>query len=309
MSSRQPTADSRRRDQEGPEIPAGSRRRSQRLRGAVAVSLAFLAARAAGGQYLAVFVDGRILPVRSVRLLDDGGQVRLELGEGGRIDIPIGRFDRIIEDAVEEKPKPIPHPPVRNRFRRSTAARRPSFRKGDRAFRARGQPPSQARGSRSRGGVGLEPLGSVPGGRPWVDAAHAVGMVRAGRRRSARSGGEPAGRHPPPGQAFGAVRRPVVGPGGVQRRGRDGRAGRGSTALSGDAGLRAEGLGAVLLLAPRCRQRRIATLIVKFRIMSTLLPRGTPVLRRRLFEMGCGGCDEAGRRDSATAPDGGAGRA
>jgi hypothetical protein len=85
------------------------------LKGAVVV-LALAAGRAAEGQYLAVFVDGRILPVKSVRLLDDGGRVRLELGEGGRIDIPIGRFDRIIEDAVEVEPKPIPHPPCRTGF-------------------------------------------------------------------------------------------------------------------------------------------------------------------------------------------------
>ncbi len=78
--------------------------------------LALVAGRITEGQYLAVFVDGRILPVKSVRVLDDGGQVRLELGEGGRIDIPIGRFDRIIEDAVEVEPKPIPHPPCKTGF-------------------------------------------------------------------------------------------------------------------------------------------------------------------------------------------------
>lgn len=116
MSSRPPTADSRQPGHEGPEVAAGPRAWSRRLLKAVVVMIALGAGQLAEGQYLAVFVDGRILPVKSVRVLDGGSQVRLELGEGGRLDIPIGRFDRIIEDAVEVEPKPIPRPPCETGF-------------------------------------------------------------------------------------------------------------------------------------------------------------------------------------------------
>lgn len=116
MSSRPPTAEIRRFGHDGLEAPARLGVWSRRLLKAVVLMLAVVTGQRAEGQYLAVFVDGRILPVRAVRLLDDGVQVRLELGEGGRIDIPIGRFDRIIEDAVEVEPKPIPHPPCETGF-------------------------------------------------------------------------------------------------------------------------------------------------------------------------------------------------
>jgi len=116
MRSRRATTDSRVPGRGGPEAPAGAGAWPRRLLKLVLVMLAVVAGRVVEGQYLAVFVDGRILPVKSVRVLDDGVQVRLELGEGGRIDIPIGRFDRIIEDAVEVEPKPIPHPPCKAGF-------------------------------------------------------------------------------------------------------------------------------------------------------------------------------------------------
>lgn len=76
----------------------------------VGAALACGGAPSTDAQFVAVFVDGRILPVKSARLLDEG-QIRLELGEGGRIDVPIGRFDRIIEDDVEVEAVPIPEPP------------------------------------------------------------------------------------------------------------------------------------------------------------------------------------------------------
>lgn len=61
-------------------------------------------------QYLAVFVDGRILPVTSARVLDEG-HLRLGLGEGGAIDVPVGRVDRIIGDEVEAEPALVKEAP------------------------------------------------------------------------------------------------------------------------------------------------------------------------------------------------------
>jgi hypothetical protein len=63
--------------------------------------------RGAGAQYLAVFVDGRILPIGGARLLDER-KIRLELLNGGGIVVPVTRVDRIVEDAVEPDPQPVP---------------------------------------------------------------------------------------------------------------------------------------------------------------------------------------------------------
>jgi len=64
----------------------------------------------AGAQYLAVFVDGRMLPVKSAGLVNER-RIRLELPSGGSIEVPLRRVDRIVEDAVEPDPEPIPEPP------------------------------------------------------------------------------------------------------------------------------------------------------------------------------------------------------
>ena len=52
----------------------------------------------AEAQYLAVFVDGRLLPVREVRLVGND-RIRLELPVGGWLEVPLTRLDRVIEDA------------------------------------------------------------------------------------------------------------------------------------------------------------------------------------------------------------------
>ncbi|HPC83968.1 MAG TPA: lytic transglycosylase domain-containing protein [Thermoanaerobaculaceae bacterium] len=87
---------------------------SWRWRRAAAVWLVVLALAAVGrqaaAQYLAVFVDGRMLPVKAARLLDER-RIRLELPSGGTIDVPLARLDHVIEDAVEPDPQPIPPPP------------------------------------------------------------------------------------------------------------------------------------------------------------------------------------------------------
>ncbi len=64
---------------------------------------------AAEGQYLAVFVDGRILPVTAARVVP-GMRMRLDLPEGAYIEVPLSRVDRVIEDQVEPEPRPIPKP-------------------------------------------------------------------------------------------------------------------------------------------------------------------------------------------------------
>ncbi len=63
----------------------------------------------ASAQYVAVFVDGRILRVAGARLVGEM-RMRLELPHGGAIEVPLSRIDRVIEDVVEEQPKPIPTP-------------------------------------------------------------------------------------------------------------------------------------------------------------------------------------------------------
>ena len=69
-----------------------------------------LAAQGVGeAQYLAVFVDGRILPVTGARVLS-GMRIRLDLPEGAYLEVPLRRLDRVIEDRVEPEPRPIPKP-------------------------------------------------------------------------------------------------------------------------------------------------------------------------------------------------------
>jgi len=65
----------------------------------------------ASAQYLAVFVDGRILAVTGARAVD-GKRFHLDLKGGGSIDVPLSRIDRVIADDVEPEPAPIPAPPA-----------------------------------------------------------------------------------------------------------------------------------------------------------------------------------------------------
>ncbi len=63
----------------------------------------------AEGQYLAVFVDGRILRVSGAKPVDSS-RIRLDLPGGASLEVPITRLDRVIADEVEKEPAPIPKP-------------------------------------------------------------------------------------------------------------------------------------------------------------------------------------------------------
>ncbi len=93
------------------DLPGGAARRAGFLLNAGAAAalalLALAAARPAGAQYLAVFVDGRILKIAGARPVD-AARFRLDLPGGGYLEVPLSRIDRVIADEVEEAPKPIP---------------------------------------------------------------------------------------------------------------------------------------------------------------------------------------------------------
>ncbi len=64
----------------------------------------------AAAQYLAVFVDGRLLPVREATLVG-GDRIRLELPVGGWLEVPLTRLDRVIEDTpVVPEEEPVTEP-------------------------------------------------------------------------------------------------------------------------------------------------------------------------------------------------------
>jgi hypothetical protein len=75
----------------------------------VAVAALSLLASPAGGQYLAVFVDGRVLPVSGAHLVGRE-RMRLELRDGAFIEVPLARLDRVIKDEVEVRPTAIAKP-------------------------------------------------------------------------------------------------------------------------------------------------------------------------------------------------------
>jgi len=89
--------------------------RSVRTRAAVVLALSLGLAGVCDAQYLAVFVDGRILPVASASLVGDM-RIRLDLAGGGALEIPLSRLDRVIEDAVQGASEPIPPPSCRPAF-------------------------------------------------------------------------------------------------------------------------------------------------------------------------------------------------
>jgi hypothetical protein len=93
-----------------------TRRRWRSVIPAAATLFAAVAGRGVGeAQYLAVFVDGRILPVASANLVGDM-RIRLGLAGGGALEIPLSRLDRVIEDAVQSEPEPFPAPSCRPVF-------------------------------------------------------------------------------------------------------------------------------------------------------------------------------------------------
>ncbi len=90
--------------------------RGRRFRGeggwlaAAALALAvWLGANAAAAQYLAVFVDGRVLPVAGANLLNER-TVRLELANGGWLDVSASRLEAVVEASVEPEPEALPQP-------------------------------------------------------------------------------------------------------------------------------------------------------------------------------------------------------
>ncbi len=89
--------------------------RSRRMCIAALLLIGGLRASEAGGQYLAVFVDGRTLQVSGTHLLDDS-RIRLEVKAGGAIEVPLARLDRVIEDAVDPQPEAITAPACRAGF-------------------------------------------------------------------------------------------------------------------------------------------------------------------------------------------------
>jgi len=91
-------------------VPGGGRRWIARTLAAkfLVAALCVVGGRgAAEAQFLAVFVDGRILPIAGARAVD-ATTFRLDLPGGGYLEVPLSRVDRVIADEVEEKPRPIP---------------------------------------------------------------------------------------------------------------------------------------------------------------------------------------------------------
>lgn len=74
------------------------------------VLVILLAPVVARGQYLAVFVDGRLLRVREATLVGSD-RIRLDLPVGGWLELPLTRLERVIEDtpvAAEDEAVPPP---------------------------------------------------------------------------------------------------------------------------------------------------------------------------------------------------------
>ena len=94
-------------------LPKGTTERGALRRRGGAILAAAVVVMAAGSglaaEFLAVFVDGRVLAVESVRLLDTGA-LRLELPGGGALDIPLARLESVVEAATDTSPVPPPPP-------------------------------------------------------------------------------------------------------------------------------------------------------------------------------------------------------
>jgi len=66
---------------------------------------------AAPGQYLAVFVDGRLLRVREATLVGSD-RIRLDLPVGGWLEVPLTRLERVIEDTPVAPEEEAVAPPL-----------------------------------------------------------------------------------------------------------------------------------------------------------------------------------------------------
>ena len=159
----------------------------------------WLGGRGAGAQYLAVFVDGRMLPVQGARLLDER-RIRLELPNGGAIEVPVTRVDRIIEDAVEPDPQPVPEPPPSCPFAFAEQALPEKT-----PFAA--EIAAAAKAADLHPGLVVAVVQAESAFQPYAISrvgrgrSHATDAVRLARRRAAdalRAGQQPAGRQPAP---------------------------------------------------------------------------------------------------------------
>lgn len=63
-----------------------------------------------GAQYLAVFVDGRVLPVAGASLRGEQ-TVRLVFPGDGWMDVPAARLEAVVEAVLAPEPEPAPQPP------------------------------------------------------------------------------------------------------------------------------------------------------------------------------------------------------
>lgn len=88
--------------------PEGGGLTARALRRAALGCLVLLAA-VPGRAELVVMSGGEVLKVRSVEV--DGDRVRLELPAGGRLEVPLLRVERVVDDEIDEVAEPEPEPP------------------------------------------------------------------------------------------------------------------------------------------------------------------------------------------------------
>jgi soluble lytic murein transglycosylase-like protein len=134
---------------------------------AIVVALATLHG-AAEAQYLAVFVDGRMLKVSGVRLVAPD-RIRLDLDDG-HLEVPLARLERVIADEQEPAPAAIPAPACRPDYSHDTLAPRTPYA-------------SEIRSASKESGLNPALVAAVvaeeSGFRPWaVSRVGAVGLMQ-----------------------------------------------------------------------------------------------------------------------------------
>ena len=221
----------------------------------------------AQAQYLAVFVDGRLLKVTGGEARRRGAASAWSCRAAASLEVPLARLDRVIEDEVEAKPEPIPEPSCRFDYAgQALPPDTPFAAEIQRASRERrpltpgSSPPWSRRSRRSnRWAVSRVGAGGLMQLMPSV-------WLEQGLANPYDAGRQPAGRVPPPQGAARPLRRPDAGAGGVQRRHRHGGQERRRAAVPRDARVRAPGAtrGSVRTRPGGCR------LIVNARIMRVL---------------------------------------